>query len=218
MFPVNIEKSATAPTISLGKQAPEIVFLRISHTFMESLRNRNLHAEDLPRYTLEDWKSWEGAWELIEGIPFAMAPMPNKQHQRINGKLYRLFSEALDACPSCEASLPVNFKVSRHTVLHPDLLVVRGEAIEGMYLSQVPQLVVEILSPTTRKKDEHTKPKIYQAAQVPYYLIVDPKPSWVKILGLGSGEYDLVQEGKAFTYAFPLAPCRVEIDFGKIWG
>ena len=39
--------------------------------------------EYLPYYTYEDYKEWEGDWELIEGVPYAMAPSPMKTHQAL---------------------------------------------------------------------------------------------------------------------------------------
>jgi hypothetical protein len=36
----------------------------------------------LPHYTYEDYCRWEGQWELIDGIPYAMSPMPRPQHQK----------------------------------------------------------------------------------------------------------------------------------------
>jgi hypothetical protein len=41
----------------------------------------------LPHYTYDDWLNWEGQWELIEGIPYAMSPMPVPNHQRIAANL-----------------------------------------------------------------------------------------------------------------------------------
>ena len=46
-------------------------------------RNRGLTEEDLPHYTYEDYVQWEGRWELIKGIPYAMVPMPALRHQEL---------------------------------------------------------------------------------------------------------------------------------------
>lgn len=40
-----------------------------------------------PRYTYEGYKRWEGDWELIEGVPYAMAPSPSGKHQRVVAEL-----------------------------------------------------------------------------------------------------------------------------------
>ena len=41
----------------------------------------------LPHYTYEDWLHWEGRWELIEGHPIAMSPMPVPKHQKVAAAL-----------------------------------------------------------------------------------------------------------------------------------
>ncbi|MEM9722379.1 MAG: Uma2 family endonuclease [Bacteroidota bacterium] len=184
---------------------------------MQTLRDRNIEASDLPLYGWEDWATWEGKWELIEGIPYAMSPMPSKKHQRINGKVYRLFSEALESCPDCEAFLPVNFKIGKHNVLHPDLLILCGEDDDELYVTQTPQLVLEILSPSTLKKDLHTKPKIYKSVRVPFYVIIDPQRESVSIFQLKKEAYVLLSEGREIYMELALEPCKIKIDFGKIW-
>ena len=45
----------------------------------------------LPNYTYADYCQWEGQWELIEGIPYAMSPLPIIIHQIVNGNLYTNF-------------------------------------------------------------------------------------------------------------------------------
>ncbi len=51
--------------------------------------------EDLPHYSYEDYKLWEGDWELIRGIPYAMAPAASWQHQDFGGAFITAFIEAL---------------------------------------------------------------------------------------------------------------------------
>ena len=43
-----------------------------------------LRIEDLPHYTYDDYVQWEGRWELINGIPYAMTPAPSVKHQLIS--------------------------------------------------------------------------------------------------------------------------------------
>jgi len=49
-----------------------------------------LTERELPHYTYEDYSNWEGRWELIQGIPYAMSPSPSYTHQRISQKIARL--------------------------------------------------------------------------------------------------------------------------------
>ena len=68
---------------------------------------RILAPGDLPHYVYEDYLRWEGRWELIEGIAYAMSPAPAVAHQKASQKIARLLDEALRAakhaahcCPS----------------------------------------------------------------------------------------------------------------------
>jgi hypothetical protein len=44
----------------------------------------SLQTEDLPNYTYDDYVQWEGNWEIINGIPYAMTPAPSKKHQQLS--------------------------------------------------------------------------------------------------------------------------------------
>ena len=55
----------------------------------------SIAAKYRPHYTYEDYCQWEGRWELIEGMPYAMAPAPLPAHQRLGASLCNIFIEAL---------------------------------------------------------------------------------------------------------------------------
>lgn len=133
-------------------------------------------------YTLDDWKSWEGRWELIDGVAYDMTPAPSFEHQRISTKLVVAIAQALEEamhksgggdCEVLAAPLDVFLPSG---VVQPDLVVVCDPAkksprgVEG-----APDLVVEILSPSTASKDLTRKRWAYEEAGVPEYLIVDPE-------------------------------------------
>ena len=102
----------------------------------------NVAQKYLPNYTYEDYCKWEGQWELIEGIPYAMSPMPVPIHQTVNGNLYANFKSALKkSCKDCKAYLPIDWKIKQSTILQPDLLIV-CQKIEKKYLDFSPELVV----------------------------------------------------------------------------
>jgi hypothetical protein len=52
--------------------------------------------QDIPHYTYTDYKSWEGDWELIQGIPYAMSPAPNWKHHRFGSRFVTACSQALN--------------------------------------------------------------------------------------------------------------------------
>ena len=174
--------------------------------------------ELLPHYTYEDYKHWEGRWELIKGIPYAMSPQPSKLHQFISLKIARYLDELLESCSQCFALVPVDWKITEDTIVQPDNLVVCGEEIEGQVLNRPPVLIFEILSPSTKSKDKVLKFNLYQEAGVKYYVLVEPETQKVEIFVLKSGQYRLVKEFvKNGTFVFTLEGCEIEFDFTKVF-
>lgn len=173
----------------------------------------------LPNYTYEDYIHWEGRWELIEGVPYAMSPAPVPKHQRIGANLIREFSTQLKKCKRCSVYQPLDYHIDNNTILQPDMLIVCGP-IEKKYLDFPPALVIEILSPATALKDRHTKFCIYQSQDIKYYLIVSPDNEEVEIYELTGQEdkiYKLKQQGHDFPFAFSLEECEAKINFKEIW-
>ncbi|MCP5053770.1 MAG: Uma2 family endonuclease, partial [bacterium] len=134
-----------------------------------------LKTEDLPHYTYDDYVQWEGKWEIIHGIPYAMTPSPRKKHQWINTEIIWQLRTQLNDCKECNVLMPVDWPITENTVVQPDILVVCGESMEGAKLENTPVVIFEILSPSTAKKDRGLKYELYQNAGVKYYCIVDPE-------------------------------------------
>ena len=57
--------------------------------------------EVLPNYTYDEYKNWEGKWELIYGIPYAMSPAPLKKHQHISSLIDKELGELFEECEEC---------------------------------------------------------------------------------------------------------------------
>lgn len=56
-----------------------------------------LKRQDCPNYSVVDYEAWQGSWELIQGIPYAMSPAPSIAHQEISSKIHaNLFKETLN--------------------------------------------------------------------------------------------------------------------------
>ena len=150
-----------------------------------------------PGYTLEDWKTWEGRWELINGVAYDMTPSPSLEHYQISHGLERAIDAALDEAKQkngggeCEMfHAPVDLYLESGVFI-PDLMVVCDPAkktprgIEGP-----PDLVVEILSPGTAQKDWTHKRWAYEAAGISEYLIMNPDERVAVLLRLVSGRYE----------------------------
>jgi Uma2 family endonuclease len=176
-----------------------------------------LRIEDLPHYTYEDYVQWEGKWEVINGIPYAMGPMPAKKHQRVSQKIAFQLERLLADCHRCDAYLPVDWQISGDTVVQPDNLVVCDESIEGDKIIETPVLVFEILSPSTSRKDRILKYRLYQEAGVKYYCIVDPETKSAEVYVLRDQKYDPKETFEQGKMIFDLGPCPIAFDFGEIF-
>ena len=180
-----------------------------------------LKKEDLPQYTYDDYIGWEGRWELIAGIPYAMVPAPAKKHQRINLKIAAQLDSLLENCELCVTYLPIDWQIDENTVVQPDVLIVCGDNLDETKLSITPVLVFEILSPSTDRKDRIIKYRLYENAGVKYYCIVEPETKSADIFELKPGDkqkkYREIGEFREGKINFDLGNCTIAFDFSKIF-
>jgi Uma2 family endonuclease len=133
-----------------------------------------------PHYTCDDYCLWEGQWELIEGMPYSMAPMFVPQHQRTSLLLSVIFDNALMSCKKYKVYPPLDWKIAEDIIVQPDLVVVCNK-IEKRFLDFPPVIVIEVLSPSTASKDRGEKMELYLSQKVKYHLIVDPQFKKVEV-------------------------------------
>lgn len=167
------------------------------------------------KYTYNDYLEWEGEWELIYGDAYAMAPSPAYSHQYISGKIYRQLDEKLENCNKCSAVIEMDWNVSSDTVVRPDSMVVCYEPDER--LTKRPELIFEVISPSTSKRDEILKFDLYQNEGVPCYILVYPDSRKAKVYQLIDFKYRKIGDFSDEVYRFETAECTIEFDFGFIW-
>ena len=180
-------------------------------------------------YTYRDYKAWpdDERWELIDGVAYAMSG-PSRIHQSLSMELGVRFSLFLKGKPCRVFAAPFDVFFPRlneqneddvDTVVQPDLLVacdktkIRENGIWG-----APDLVVEILSPSTSRKDLREKYDLYQRSGVKEYWAFDPPGRWAQQYILGTdGRYApevvFVQTGTLVSAVLP----GLEIDLSTIW-
>lgn len=171
----------------------------------------------IPRYTYDDWVNWEGKWELMEGHPIAMSPTPVPAHQRVAAELITELTLALrkSSCKSCHVYDPLDYKIADDTILVPDILIICGD-VKKKYLDFPPDLIVEILSPSTVLRDRNTKYQYYRQQGVKYYLIVDADKKDIELYLLRNGEYCLQEINN--SYHFHLNDeCTINPDLSNIF-
>jgi Uma2 family endonuclease len=110
-----------------------------------------------PYYTYSDYVKWEGRWEIIDGMPYAMSPAPAPKHQYVVSQIQYEFNLAIkqNKCKKCKVYDFIDIKINEDTVIQPDTLIVCNE-ITKPFLDFSPTLVVEVLSPSTALKDLNT--------------------------------------------------------------
>ncbi|MGD9905743.1 MAG: Uma2 family endonuclease [Vicinamibacterales bacterium] len=123
--------------------------------------------------------------EIIDGVHY-VTPSPVTRHQAISGRLFLSLGTFLDAQPHLGRVFFAPFDVifTRWDVVEPDLLVIAGDQLDILTTKNVqgaPAIVVEILSPGTRKVDEQIKQRLFDRGGVREYWLIDPELDIVKV-------------------------------------
>ena len=164
------------------------------------------------RFTYEDYLNTpeDKRYELLDG-ELVMATSPTWQHQRTEMKLgIRLggFVELHELGETASAHMDV--VLSDTDVVQPDLLFVSRERIRIIAPDAIrgaPDLVVEILSPSTARRDLTFKRRLYAKHCVKEYWQVNIDERRVTVLSLGNGDYEVAAVyGSGETLSSPILP------------
>ena len=169
-------------------------------------------------YTYADFCKWDDdeRWELIDGVPYAMAP-PSRFHQSICGNLGGQLWQFLKGKPCKVYNAPIgvrlNAAASDNTVLQPDIVVVCDHSkLDSAGIIGAPDMVVEVLSPSTARRDRLDKLLEYQKAGVREYWIVDPETRTLSAHLLENGKYTIYAYGDTATVAVSvLEGCEISL-------
>lgn len=143
-------------------------------------------------YTYADYVTWpdDERWEVIGGEAYAVTPAPTTVHQRISRELGRILVSFFRG-KSCEPfSAPTDVVLDDRNIVQPDILVVCDPSkITEKYIQGAPDLVAEILSPSTSIKDRREKRRLYEQFGVREYIIIDPSGEAAERFALIEGRY-----------------------------
>jgi Uma2 family endonuclease len=136
--------------------------------------------------------------ELIDGEHY-VTPSPNIRHQTIAINLSSLIWTYLQSHPIGRVFFaPLDVVFSRFDVVEPDLLFLTSDRAAAVLtkanVQGAPDLVVEIGSRGTRKRDETIKQRLYERCGVSEYWVIDPEVDVVKVYRLIEGRYTRVHE------------------------
>lgn len=172
------------------------------------------------RMTLDEWLSLpfddDFRSELLDGL-LVVTTAPSEPHQAVVTELLLLLHAA------CPPDLRVRVGPLGVLVrdlasgLMPDLLVLRDD--DRASLDRLPVLVVEVLSPSTRGRDQLDKRRLYQHRGIPSYWLIDPLVPDLRVLELGgTGEYVEIAHVSGAEAIEVQRPFRVQVSAAQLIG
>ena len=189
----------------------------------------------IPKETQKDhfnyaqYRNWpvEERWELIDGKAYNMSPAPGMTHQDISGALFSQIYNFLDEKPCKVFTAPFDVFLPEKgesedetsTIVQPDILIICDlSKLSEKGCTGPPDIVIEIISPSSAVRDQIKKLSLYERRGVKEYWIIHPIDKIVWKYILENGHY-----GKPFIYdatsspSFNLFP-DLNIDLRKVFG
>jgi len=188
------------------------------------------------KWTYADYLTWpdDERWEIIDGIAYpwdgtqAMSPAPGRTHQAISRELLVIFATHLKGKDCQVYNAPFDVRLPRtsdasddeiDTVVQPDIVVICDpDKLDDKGCKGAPDLVVEILSPSTAEHDLKDKFYLYQRVGVLEYWIVNQTDKTLMVFKLNAaGEYGRPEMyGSRDIVALPLLG-DLEIDLAEVF-
>ena len=134
-------------------------------------------------YTYADYCTWDDdeRLELIGGVAYAMSPAPTSAHQSVSGALFAQLYEFLKGHACKVFYAPFDVRLAYDTVVQPDIAVICDRSkIDEKGCKGAPDLVIEIVSPSSSKYDKVLKFNKYLEAGVKEYWLADPQDKTVQ--------------------------------------
>ena len=157
--------------------------------------------------------------ELIDGEHF-VSPAPGTNHQSVSRHIQYQLYEQLELTGRAEVyNAPTDVELSEVDIVQPDIMVVskeRRHIISPSRIIGAPELVVEILSPSTGARDRELKRGLYERRGVVLYWLVDPEGQAVTVYELSDGVYR--EKGVHHdTVRLELPGLEAEVDLSRVW-
>jgi Uma2 family endonuclease len=154
--------------------------------------------------------------ELLYGR-FVLMTSPTVRHQRVVTRLVVFFVGFADAHDGHAIVSPMDVRLADHSVVQPDILYVSRERLSVLHerVRGAPDLVVEVLSPSTARRDLGEKLRLYSETGIREYWLVDPAAKTFEFLVADDDGFRLALP-EAEVYRSP-AIAELELDLGAFW-
>lgn len=162
--------------------------------------------------------------ELIYGR-FYVSPSPLPSHQVISFRLGVLLDQLSETTGGLSFVAPLDVELADHSIVQPDVVYLSQErrGLVGQRVVGAPDLVVEVLSPSTARRDRNEKLKLYAEAGVSEYWLVDTDARHIEflVLSLAGSISDqpnrfVVQTPRDGVYRSPVIE-GLEVDIAAFW-
>ena len=173
------------------------------------------------RWTYEEYYRLndDQRYEIIDG-ELLMAPAPDTWHQDWSRKLFRLIDRFVAKNRLGEVFYaPIDIVLDEENTIQPDIVFIAAEKldiIQRRAIFGVPDLLVELVSPSSVRRDRYDKKALYARFGVKEYWIGDPANKALEVLTLKEGRYELhccvEEKGKLGSLVLP----GLEFDLSEI--
>ena len=164
----------------------------------------------------------DGKRHEILGGELYMTPSPSVGHQRVAGNLFVALRTFVTDRGTGEVFVaPVDVILERTSVVVPDLLFVgrdRAGIVTDRGVEGPPDLIVEILSPGTERRDRVEKAQLYARHGVRHYWLVDPDARSLEAFELSGGTYRRTAERTGSADFAPALFPGLSIPLASLWG
>ncbi len=173
---------------------------------------------DLGPYRRADYEALpdEPRCELIYGR-LHLSPSPTPLHQYVALGLWQRIREIADRTGGRVLAAPMDVYLADHSVVQPDVLYFVPERRHriGKTIEGAPDLLIEVLSPSTARRDRGDKSRLYAEAGVREYWIVEPRDQQIEFFVHRDGHFTL-EYPDGDVYTSPLLP-GVRLDLQTLW-
>ncbi len=219
-------KTTTSPRYDTVQKLTDL-FVRESNAYHADgsatdgrVKIRRIKTDRQGTYTIDDYYDWpdDERVELIDGVIYDMAA-PTQSHQVVQYEIYTQVSAQIrkrgGGCVPLGAPSDVELGDDRRTMVQPDFMIVCDRSkLDGQRCVGAPDFVIEILSPSSRKKDAFIKHNKYMTSGVREYWTVDLRDKLVTVY--------CCDEGRVFQYSVEekvpigIYDGAIAVDFGEI--
>jgi len=132
----------------------------------------------------------EFKYELVDGV-VVLSPSPEPKHQQVLGEIHFQLKAFLRTHPIGSCYIETDIRLDARLVYRPELVFLRKERVRENWkrIQVAPDLVLEVISPESRRYDSETKKGDYERFGVKEYWLIDPYQQTMVFYRLESGRF-----------------------------